>query len=341
MSNKSFNMRESVIQCCIEIADNPMLVQGAGGNISWKENDTLWIKSSGTWLADAVDRDIFVPVDLPYLQSAIALSNFEVMPKLKGVTSRRPSIETFLHAIMPHKVVLHLHAIEVLVHLLCGNIESDVKLRLNEAIHCITVEYHKPGSLLAEAVNKALDQMQDINVVFLQNHGVVIGGESTAEIIITLNLLIDSVSTAPCSNVDFDINDKPLNLHDVQYFPIVDTEVHQLAINPSLFKRLEHDWAVCPDHVVFLGAQAEIYKSVDELNEKLLNAYKKPEMVFIFGVGVFTIENFAMAKLAQIRCYYDIISRVSKSSHINTLNEFQIAELLNWEAEQFRMSNIK
>ena len=40
---------------------NPLLVQGAGGNVSWKEEDTLWVKASGTWLSDASAEDIFLP----------------------------------------------------------------------------------------------------------------------------------------------------------------------------------------------------------------------------------------------------------------------------------------
>jgi rhamnose utilization protein RhaD (predicted bifunctional aldolase and dehydrogenase) len=32
---------------CSQIGADPLLVQGAGGNASWKEGDTLWIKASG------------------------------------------------------------------------------------------------------------------------------------------------------------------------------------------------------------------------------------------------------------------------------------------------------
>ena len=46
---------------CKKIGSNSLLVQGAGGNISWKEDDVLWIKASGMWLIDAVKENIFVP----------------------------------------------------------------------------------------------------------------------------------------------------------------------------------------------------------------------------------------------------------------------------------------
>jgi hypothetical protein len=46
------------------VGRNMLLVQGAGGNSSIKDGDVLWVKASGTWLADADAKDIFVPVSL-------------------------------------------------------------------------------------------------------------------------------------------------------------------------------------------------------------------------------------------------------------------------------------
>ena len=46
--------------------------QGAGGNASIKRDGTLWIKASGTWLADALAREIMTPVRLNPLLKAIA-----------------------------------------------------------------------------------------------------------------------------------------------------------------------------------------------------------------------------------------------------------------------------
>ena len=100
------------------------MVQGAGGNASWKVESTLWVKGSGTWLAEAAEKDIFIPVDLPHLQLAISNYDFSVIPKVKNESSFRPSIETLLHALMPHKIVIHLHAIEILAHLVRDNPEE-------------------------------------------------------------------------------------------------------------------------------------------------------------------------------------------------------------------------
>ena len=78
----SNTLKASVIEYCSTIGADPLLVQGAGGNVSWKEEDTLWVKASGTWLAEAAGKDIFVPVDLPHLRAAIASGDFSVTPRL-------------------------------------------------------------------------------------------------------------------------------------------------------------------------------------------------------------------------------------------------------------------
>src|SRR6185437_16857176 len=51
---------------------DPLRTQGAGGNTSIKRDGVMWIKASGTWLADALSQDIMTPVRLDLLGEAIA-----------------------------------------------------------------------------------------------------------------------------------------------------------------------------------------------------------------------------------------------------------------------------
>ena len=64
-----------MLSFCAEIGMNRLLVQGAGGNASWKENNTLWIKASGMWLVDAKSHNIFLPIDLGHLREKLARNN--------------------------------------------------------------------------------------------------------------------------------------------------------------------------------------------------------------------------------------------------------------------------
>jgi rhamnose utilization protein RhaD (predicted bifunctional aldolase and dehydrogenase) len=94
------------------VGKNILLTQAAGGNSSIKQGDVLWVKASGAWLADAETKEIFLPISLSGARAALADGN-ERMPLAPGHAARqlRASIETSLHALMPHPVVLHVHSV--------------------------------------------------------------------------------------------------------------------------------------------------------------------------------------------------------------------------------------
>jgi len=168
------SLHESVRQFCSDIGKDRLLVQGAGGNVSWKENGVLWIKASGTWLAEAGEKDIFVPVQLDHLTTSLKNGDYAVAPRAASSSPLKPSIETLLHALMPHRIVVHVHAIEVLAHLVRKDFDLANYPALDPSLNARTVEYCKPGAELAEAVARQLDGTASTRVVFLKNHGVII-----------------------------------------------------------------------------------------------------------------------------------------------------------------------
>ena len=330
---------EQVKEYCARIGADPLLVQGAGGNVSWKDGDTLWIKASGTWLAESTTKDIFIPVDLAHLRQAIAKKDFSATPKVVGDSNLRPSIETFLRALMPQHVVVHLHAIEVLAHLVHDNFQADFQSLLDESTPWAVVDYYKPGAALAAEINAVLIQKPTAKVIFLKNHGVVIGGADVGEVSqimngLTLALCTRPAHTCPPSHL---MSVSAANLID-QYAPVADVDIHQLALNPDLFNRLNSDWAIYPDHVVFLGPRAYAYRTWEALNNEEKLAQGLPELVFIYGEGVYVKSSFNKAKQVQLRCYFDVMARQKPRSPIRILTEIQIAELLNWDAEQYRIN---
>jgi rhamnose utilization protein RhaD (predicted bifunctional aldolase and dehydrogenase) len=121
------------------------------------------------------------------------------------------------------------------------------------------------------------------------------------------------------------------------YSPVQDVHIQQLAIDLALFERLETDWVLYPDHVVFLGAKANVYDNVDSMKGILGESTNLPELVFVKGMGVFVQPGFSVAKKAQLRCYYDVLTRQEATTTLGSLKLEQIAELLNWDAEKYRM----
>ena len=335
-------MKLSVIDYCAAIGKDPLLVQGAGGNVSWKEHDTLWVKASGTWLSDASNKDIFIPVDLGHLRLAMLSRDFKISPQLRGKTSLRPSIETLLHALMPHPVVIHLHAIEILAHLVRRDYEDTISSLLCSEIRWINIGYYKPGADLADAVYDALLKNPGTDVMFLQNHGVVIGGEDITAVDDILRTLLKSLKTSQRTPSNIGIPEFDIILSDGEsYLPVQDALIHQLATDRYLFRRLTSDWALYPDHLVFLGRNARIYDSIDDLRICIREGGLPPEVAFVQGIGVFVRPEFGAGKYAQLRCYYEVLSRQDSSTKLNSLSTAQIAELLSWDAEKYRINLAK
>jgi rhamnose utilization protein RhaD (predicted bifunctional aldolase and dehydrogenase) len=217
----------------------------------------------------------------------------------------------------------------------------------------VFVDYHKPGAPLAQAVSKAMqaEKKGTINVILLQNHGVVMGGENVDEVLHLLEVMTAALSTRPLyetktvvRDVSSDKEDKIQ--HSIQlsgqlpqgYVPISDSVLSNLAIHEDLFSRLKSSWAICPDHVVFLGAEPYLYEDEVHFQEQYKTIQPSPLLVFIKNRGVFVCKDFNMAKCLQLRCYYDVMVRQKNNQELNILSHSEIGELLNWDAEQYRMT---
>lgn len=107
------------------LGSDPALVLAGGGNSSVKTVeldvhgepvDVLWVKGSG-WDMGAIEPAGFAPLRLApvaRLAELPALSDATMANELKAasldVTAPAPSVESILHATLPHRFVLHTHA---------------------------------------------------------------------------------------------------------------------------------------------------------------------------------------------------------------------------------------
>lgn len=331
------SLRQAVSKFCSEIGKNPLLVQGAGGNVSWKEENVLWIKASGTWLADAEVDDIFVPVKLGDLKTSLKTQDYTVVPQTASITPLKPSIETLLHALMPHRIVVHVHAIEVLAHLVRNDFDINNYPHLDKTLCARTVEYCKPGAELAKAVANQLNNSPDTQVVFLRNHGVIIGGDSIEAISEILEYMSQLFSSAThFSSPQAPKTEKSL-INGIAFEPVSDNRLHALALNPELVQYLYQGWALYPDHIVFLGRNPFVYETIDHAQESLKNNEQLPPVIFIKNVGVIAKKTVNKATIAQLECYYNVVIRQASPKTLQILTSSQIAELIDWDAEQYRM----
>jgi rhamnose utilization protein RhaD (predicted bifunctional aldolase and dehydrogenase) len=290
-------------------------------------------------LADAESDDIFVPVDLSAYRREINNGNLSVAPPLmNGEKSRRASIETLFHAVFPHKVVVHSHLIDTLYYLVKRNAQALLQVVSATGLRWDMVEYAKPGVDLGEKILHAVDG-RILDVLFLANHGVIVGGESVSEIQMKYGLLRQSLAVNLPSLPEAAPEPSP-DMIRLGYELLPSKSYHLLGTASEYFDRLGSHWAMYPDHVVFLGAQAQSCETIDAAISAIQEG-RFSDYVIVRGVGVFTRSSIERNKLEMLEFYTRMLAMTMSETNIRILEQGEIGALLNWDAEKYRQAMAK
>ena len=173
---------------------NPLLVLHGGGNTSVKTTITdllaenvqvLCVKGSGWDMAD------IEPPGLPAvrmepllkLRSLKVLSDEDMVRFQRGAlvdpSSPNPSVETLLHAFLPHKFVDHTHSAAVLA--LTDQAADEPLLREVYGDRVALVDYVKPGFDLAQAAAQVYEARPGVEGLILRKHGIFSFGATARE----------------------------------------------------------------------------------------------------------------------------------------------------------------
>ncbi|MEI6131853.1 MAG: SDR family NAD(P)-dependent oxidoreductase [Bacillota bacterium] len=358
---------------------NPDFVLAGGGNTSMKDSKTLYVKGSGTTLK-TITEDGFVKMDRAFLKAMwekdygddIAKREREVLADLmdaraKGEESKRPSVETSLHDLIPQKFVIHTHP-ALINGLTCGkNFKSEVVELFGDEIIC--VGSMMPGYFLAKTVKDELEKFKaanqkDAQVIILENHGIFVGADTREEIDAIYKKIIGSILSKNPEVPDLEavvVDDKRAALiapavrmllkdgEDASFVVYkMNKELIGLLSNEKAFYPISNGFT--PDHVVyckaepcFVAAAAEIEKQY-ELLEAAIGAYKvkwgfAPKVIAIQGLGIFAQGN--TKKNADI-CADVFMDSVKISVYCkafggpNFLTPEMVDFITNWEAESYR-----
>ncbi|MDX0678833.1 class II aldolase [Sinorhizobium medicae] len=333
---------EALLDLSARVGADTDLVQGAGGNTSIKEGGTLWIKASGLWLAHARQRDVMVPVALGPLLDALerddpaAEKAQDFVVKDLNPSGLRPSIETTVHALMPQKVVVHVHCVETIATAVQSDAASIAAEKL-DGIPFAFVPYARPGLPLAKAIAERIEE--DTSVLVLGNHGLAVAAETVSDSARLLGEVSQRfaapVRRAPSADIEalsrlavnssYQLPDDA-RLHDAA----TDLESCRIAAGGSLY----------PDHVIFLGKGSVIAAPGDNassLEEGFLRGGESLPPVLLFpGKGALVLKDVSAGALAMARCLSDVTARIPDSARLRYLTDAENAELLGWDAEKYR-----
>jgi rhamnose utilization protein RhaD (predicted bifunctional aldolase and dehydrogenase)/NAD(P)-dependent dehydrogenase (short-subunit alcohol dehydrogenase family) len=185
---------------------DPLLVLHGGGNTSVKtrakddlgqEHEVLCVKGSGADMADIEPWGLpAVKLEpLRRMRELDALSDETMVNvqrlNLLDASAPNPSVETLLHAFLPHKFVDHTHAAAVL-----SIVDQPDGEALAEEIYdgrMGIVPYIAPGFGLAKAAADVYDAKPDVEGLILHKHGIFTFGETAKE---AYERMIEMVSLA-------------------------------------------------------------------------------------------------------------------------------------------------
>jgi rhamnose utilization protein RhaD (predicted bifunctional aldolase and dehydrogenase) len=319
------------------VGNDVLLVQGAGGNSSIKLDDVLWVKASGTWLADAEAKDIFVPVGLSAARAALAQGDERVPLVPNAGTNLRASIETSLHALMPHRIVLHVHSVNTIAWAVRTD-ERDEFARRLEGLAWRYLSYHHPGLPLACAVGNAIAQ-DAVDVLILGNHGLVVGA-ATCD---AAEALVADVE----KRLALEPRNAPAADHDAlreicagtDYRLPQDERSHGIATD-RYARAIATSGSLYPDHVVFLGPGLPVLEQRESLNAMISPAkpdgLRLPVALLVPGIGSVIRKDASNGAEAMLTCLALVTSRLPLNAEITYLTAENEQALLNWDAERYR-----
>jgi rhamnose utilization protein RhaD (predicted bifunctional aldolase and dehydrogenase)/NAD(P)-dependent dehydrogenase (short-subunit alcohol dehydrogenase family) len=176
--------------------NNEYVIAG-GGNTSYKDDETIWIKASGQSLAELTE-DGLVALNrekLHVISSKVYSENSSEREQqvladmflsiLEPGKNKRPSVETSLHEIIQYKFVVHLHPTLINGILCSRNAKSLTNKLFGESV--LFVPYIDPGYTLFKKLESEIISFREKNghdpkIIFLENHGSFVGADTTNEI---------------------------------------------------------------------------------------------------------------------------------------------------------------
>lgn len=309
-----------------KISKDFSFTQGGGGNISVKNEEFIWVKSSGTKLSEINDKNIFSKLYLQKCKENISEDNFVFEDCLVSKDSLKPSIETALHVILESKYVFHLHAIGPIAQMIKHQNHKDFNQFLKDSYDVIFVDYFKPGEELAKELIKRINHNQP-ELIFLQNHGIIICSPDETHFNHIIKVIKDTFKCINRSDNDlYEVCNETTNFSSLRkLFRVFDKRFLNYVIK---------NYAFCPDNIVFFDKNLI-------LKDKISDEFFLESEYFLTKNGdCFISSEMSQSSQEQLLFIIEVLAN-SYPSKISLLSEAQQDELINWDAEKYRKANLK
>ncbi len=362
------NYLNQLIELSQKYGQNPDYIIAGGGNSSYKNDEKMWVKASGTSMA-TIEEDGFVCLDRDKMQvisskkysDDVTKREQEVKEDLHNAIlfpeGKRPSVEASMHEIINYPFIMHTHP--TLVNgVLCANNSKEIIAEMyGDTV--VYVPYTDPGYILFKDVDLALQNYRsqkgkEPQIIFLENHGVFVGAETADEINEIYseieNRLIQKAKTYPKSTQeqkDIIPEDIKKSIESCEEFKnmysVYDSSVltREFISDEESFSKVSIPFT--PDNIVYCKSKYLFVSDIETIASQVSsfknsNGYN-PKVIAIKGKGIVAVEE--SEKSAQI--VMDVFKDMMKVSYLSDsfggprpMTAKQIDFIDNWEVENYR-----
>lgn len=336
-------------------------VRGGGGNTSAKTANTLWIKPSGTVLAEltperfiAMSRaklgELYV-ADIPRESAAREAVVKDMMTAaVNPGESGRPSVEAPLHDILNFTYVVHNHP-AIVNGFTCAQDGPAVCARLFP--DALWVPYVDPGYTLCMDVRHRVHDFAQRHghepaLIILDNHGIVAGANTADEIRAIFHRVMDALR-AECRRAGIPFELRTVPPANLGALPVVKQTIQSLlGVDAAHIAGDGTAFAVppgpiSPDHMVY----AKAYPYVGPLTADGLRAFRArwgyPPRLIITEAGVLGVGNSRKQADLAFEFAQDgalVMQYAAAFGGIEYLTDAGRDFIENWEVEAYRQKQM-
>lgn len=363
---------DALVAVSRKYGSDPRFVIAGGGNTSYKTADRLWVKASGFAMATieedgfaVLDRALLNPMGEKQYSSDSATREAQVKEDLAAACitkDRRPSVETSLHNCISAAYVVHTHPTAV-NGLMCSKQAAEKCAELfPDALY---IEYTDPGYTLFKKVYDRIaaykaERGHEPEVIFLQNHGVFVGADSTERIdeiysgIVArlegvtgclkeevLEVSADADEVVPALRSILSRSGRGPKTLQVSNNSLIEALCADKQAFAAVSAPFTPDIIVyCKSEYIYVGETSDLVKEAEEkIEEYAARRGHTPKVLLVKGIGLVAVGDHA--KNAQIitDVFCDAVKIAAYARHFGGEHAMEpewISFIDNWEVENYR-----
>ncbi|MDR0686989.1 MAG: SDR family NAD(P)-dependent oxidoreductase [Dysgonamonadaceae bacterium] len=352
-------------------ADKRYVIAG-GGNTSYKNDEKLWIKASGSELS-SITEDGFA-VLCRYRLNLMSEKSYSADPvereeQIKNdladatlTKGKRPSVETSMHNAIRYAFVVHLHPTAVNALMCSQDVEEELERLFGE--RALYIPYTDPGYVLFRKVDGEITSYrtrygEEPKVIWLQNHGIFVAADTVEEIRAIYGSIIEKLDSRTGQIPDGVIPDteKISEIIPAIRMLLSSDSLKTLKVrNNALVRHFSEDprnqrcieTPFTPDAIVYCSS---CYLFINEEGPEIIETAKRliieygnrhghmPKILMIKGIGLIAAGDNAV----QANTVLDVFEDAMKIAYLSRffggchpMTRAQIDFIDNWEVENYR-----